>query len=130
MVEHLHSTIVPGCFRCELGEDEAKDALNYETNEWADLLHHAEQNELSVGHDDYGGDIEVPQDDLVAILHAALKGRGFDIDVLDKAADEDVVHDVYDLLSRAREARITYIITRCEEWLHEHSLDKNQEPIT
>lgn len=24
MTQHLHSTVVPGCYRCELGQDEVK----------------------------------------------------------------------------------------------------------
>ena len=35
MTQHLHNTHVPGCFRCELREDEARD---HAAAEWHDQI--------------------------------------------------------------------------------------------
>ncbi len=35
MTAHLHSTVVPGCYRCELGQDEYREALLEQIHEAA-----------------------------------------------------------------------------------------------
>lgn len=65
MTDHTHREIVPGCYRCELGADEARTAI-------AELLEEARRLE-----DDYGDNYEVMlcMSELASVLKTVIAER-------------------------------------------------------